>query len=80
MTEDSFSDEKFLKAIYAAIDALIEEQSSSYEELAAKSGVDVRALSSTQNNLDISTLKVIAGCFDLSLAGFFAKMEELSAS
>lgn len=80
MTEDSFSDEKFLKAIYVAIDALIKEHNSSFEQLAAKSGVDVATLSSTQNNLDISTLKVIAGCFDLSLAGFFAKMEEISAS
>ncbi len=77
MTNETFAEESFLRSIYKAIEVLITEQNSSFDLVQEKCGIDVQALAAEQHNLDISTLKLVSSAFDLSLSGFFRKMEEL---
>jgi hypothetical protein len=77
MTKKPFTDKDFLHTLYNAIEVLMEEQQCSFDTLNEKSGIDVQALLSGQDNIDISTLKVISGSFGLSLSAFFRKMEEV---
>lgn len=77
MSSDQFTDQEFLDNIYAAIRALMEDQGKSFAELQSDSGIDVEQYIKEQTNIDISTLKVIAQAFGLTLSGFFHKMETL---